>query len=68
MFIWNHLYCNKNVTFWSEGTFARTALVQEAGVFSKWTNSKSLGKVLFLWIKLNTFDDRILFSELAAKM
>ena len=34
------------MTFWKEGTFVRTAPVQEVGILFKWNNSKSFGKGL----------------------
>ena len=34
------------MTFWNQGTFVRTAHVQEVGVLLKWNNSKSFGKGL----------------------
>ena len=65
MCILNHLYCSKNVTFLTWNTCVRTAPVQEVGVFLKW-NLKEFGQEFLLCIKLNTFDDWILFSELAS--
>ena len=36
----------KYVTLWNEGTFVRTAPVQDVGVLLKWNNLKSFGKGL----------------------
>ena len=42
----------KYVTFWNEGTFVRTAPVQDVGILLKWNNFKSFGKGLTYVCKL----------------